>query len=95
MIEALSFLMLGALAVLLFSGLPVAFSLIGVGVGACFVGVMLDEMPLIALYNVPPKFLQTLQSGVFYPAVVMLLFMGAALERSTIITVPTMISRRP
>ena len=84
MIEALPFLMLGALAALLFTGLPVAFALIGVGVCACLAGVALGEMPLIALYNVPPKFLQTLQSGVFFPAVAMLLLMGSALERSEI-----------
>lgn len=84
MIEALPFIMIGALAALLFTGLPVAFALIGVGVGACLVGVALGEMPLIALYNVPPKFLQTLQSGVFFPAVAMLLLMGSALEKSEI-----------
>lgn len=84
MIDALPFLMLGTLAVLLFSGLPVAMLLSGIGVAFCFFGMALGEMPLAALYNIPPKLLSSLQSSLFYPAVVMLLFMGAALEKSDI-----------
>ena len=84
MIEALPFLMLGALAVLLFSGLPVAMLLSGIGVAFCFFGMALGEMPPAALYNIPPKLLSALQGSLFYPAVVMLLFMGVALEKSDI-----------
>ncbi|MDG1208871.1 MAG: hypothetical protein P8N98_06795, partial [Paracoccaceae bacterium] len=84
MIDALPFLMLGVLAVLLFSGLPVAMLLSGIGVAFCFFGMALGEMPLAALYNIPPKLLSSLQSSLFYPAVVMLLFMGVALEKSDI-----------
>lgn len=84
MIDALPFLMLGTLAVLLFSGLPVAMLLSGIGVAFCIFGMALGEMPLAALYNIPPKLLSSLQGSLFYPAVVMLLFMGAALEKSDI-----------
>ena len=41
MIDALPFLMLGTLAVLLFSGLPVAMLLSGIGVAFCFFGMAL------------------------------------------------------
>ncbi len=84
MIDALPFLMLGALAVLLFSGLPVAMLLSGIGVAFCFFGLALGEMPFAAFYNIPPKLLSSLQSSLFFPAVVMLLFMGASLEKSEI-----------
>ena len=83
-IDALPFLMLGSLAVLLFSGLPVAVILIGLGVTFCFIGVLLDEMPLVALFNIPPKLIASMRGSLFYPAVAMLLFMGVALEKSGI-----------
>lgn len=84
MIDALPFLMLGSLVVLLFSGLPVAIILCGVGIAFCFVGIALDEMPFIALYNIAPKLIYAIRGTPFYPAVVMLLFMGVALEKSGI-----------
>lgn len=83
MIEALPFLMLASLAVLLFTGLPVAVVLCGLGVFFCGIGIWLGEMPWIALYNIPPKLGYSI-SGPFYPAVAMLLFMGVALEKSGI-----------
>jgi len=84
MIEALPFLMLGSLAVLLFSGLPVAIILGGLGVAFCFFGIALGEMPMIALYSVMPKLVSAIRGSLFYPAVAMLLFMGVALEKSGI-----------
>ena len=84
MIDALPFLMLGSLAALLFSGLPVAMILLGLGVGFCFLGIALDEMPFIALYNIPPKLISAIRGSLFYPAVAMLLFMDVALEKSGI-----------
>lgn len=44
LIDALSFLMLGSLLMLLFSGLPVAIILRGIGVAFCFLGIALGEM---------------------------------------------------
>ena len=83
-IEALPFIMLGSLVLLLFSGLPVAVVLSGLGVVFCFIGVVLGEMPFIALYNIPPKFISSMGSSLFYPAVAMLLFMGVCLEKAGI-----------
>ena len=83
-IDALPFLMLGSLAVLLFSGLPVAVVLVGLGVSFCFFGIALGEMPLVALFNIPPKLISSMRGSLFYPAVAMLLFMGVALEKSGI-----------
>ncbi|MGB7301691.1 MAG: TRAP transporter large permease subunit [Burkholderiaceae bacterium] len=83
MIDALPFVMLGTLALLLFSGLPVAIILCGLGVGFCIVGIALGEMPWVAMYGIPPKLAYAV-SGPFYPAVAMLLFMGVALEKSGI-----------
>jgi tripartite ATP-independent transporter DctM subunit len=84
MVEALPVLMLGALILGLFSGLPVAVVLTGLGIGFSFVGVALGEMPLIALYNVPLKMWGSVSGSLIYTAVVMLLFMGVALEKSGI-----------
>jgi len=84
LIDALPFLMLGSLAVLLFSGLPVAVVLLGIGTTFCFIGIALDEMPVAALYIIPSKLISAVRGSLFYPAVAMLLFMGVALERSGI-----------
>lgn len=83
-VDSLPFLMLGALAILLFSGLPVAIILGGIGVAACLIGIALDEMPWAALYSIAPKMIYAVSGTPFYPAVVMLLFMGVALEKSGI-----------
>ena len=84
LIEALPFLMLGSLAVLLFTGLPVALILAGLGVTFCLIGIALGEMPMIALFNIPPKLISAMRGSLFYPGVAMLLFMGVALEKSSI-----------
>jgi tripartite ATP-independent transporter DctM subunit len=84
LIDALPIMMLGALAMLLFSGLPVAVILSGLGVSFCLFGIALGEMPVIALYNIPPKLIGSIRGSLFYPAVAMLLFMGVALEKSGI-----------
>ncbi|MBX2823950.1 MAG: TRAP transporter large permease subunit [Gammaproteobacteria bacterium] len=84
MIEALPFLMLGSLVVLLFSGLPVAVVLFGLGVTFCGIGIALGEMPVAGLFNITPKLISSMSGSLFYPAVVMLLFMGVALEKAGI-----------
>jgi tripartite ATP-independent transporter DctM subunit len=84
MIEILPIAMLAALAVLLFTGLPVAVLLAGLGVLFSLIGVALGEMPVIALYNIPVRMFGSIGGGLVYPAVVMLLFMGVALEKSGI-----------
>ena len=84
MIDALPFYMLGALAVLIFSGLPVAVVLLGLGASVCLIGIAIGEMPWVGLYNIPPKLISAMRGSLFYPAVAMLLFMGVALEKAGI-----------
>lgn len=84
LITALPFLMLGALALFLFSGLPVAVVLVGLGTGFCLLGIALGEMPVQALFLMPGKLITAVRGSLFYPAVVMLLVMGVALEKSGI-----------
>lgn len=84
LIDNLSLFMILALALLLFSGYPVALVLIGVALGFGLIGYVLDQFPLIALFNIPLRIYSTLAENLIYPAVPMLLFMGIALERSGI-----------
>ena len=74
--------MLPALAVLLFTGYPVALVLSGVGLLFCLLGWLLDVFPLVALYNVPLRVWGSISGSLIYPAVPMLLFMGLAMEKS-------------
>lgn len=84
MIDALPFLMLASLVLLLFSGIPVAVVLIGLGVTFSGLGIALGEMPVAGLFNITPKLITSMSGSLFYPAVVMLLFMGVALEKAGI-----------
>ena len=79
MIEHVPVFMLVALAFGLFSGLPVAVILAGLGIAFSLLGVLLGEMPLIALFNVPLKMWGSVSGSLVYTAVVMLLLMGVAL----------------
>lgn len=82
MIDHLPALMLIALIAGLFSGLPVAVVLGGLGIAFSLAGVLLDMMPLIALYNIPLKMWGAVSGSMVYTAVVMLMLMGVALEKS-------------
>lgn len=84
LIDILPFIMLGSLAVALFSGLPVALLLAGLGVGFSLIGIAMGEMPLVALLNIPLRVFDSISHSLVYPAVPMLLFMGVALEKSGI-----------
>jgi len=84
LIDNLALFMVLALAVLLFSGYPVALVLIGIGLGFGLIGYALDQFPLVAFFNIPLRIYSTLGENLIYPAVPMLLFMGIALERSGI-----------
>jgi tripartite ATP-independent transporter DctM subunit len=84
LIDNLALFMILALALLLFSGYPVALVLIGVGLSFALIGHALGEFPLIAFFNIPLRIYSTLAENLIYPAVPMLLFMGIALERSGI-----------
>jgi len=83
-VVALPFVMLGCLAVLLFTGLPVSVVLFGLGTAFCLIGIGLGEMPVAALLAIPSKLSDAIRGSLFYPAVAMLLLMGVALEKSGI-----------
>ncbi len=80
--ELLPVLMLPALAVLLFSGYPVALVLAGVGLLFTGLGWLAGEIPADAFLNIPLRVWGSLSGSLIYPAVPMLLFMGLALEKS-------------
>lgn len=82
--DAIPFVMLGCLALLLFSGLPVSVVLFGLGTVFSLIGIGLGEMPVPALLLIPAKLSDAVRGSLFYPAVAMLLFMGVALEKSGI-----------
>ena len=83
-IELLPYVMLGSLAILLFSGLPVAVLLAGLGIVFSLIGIAVGEMQWIAMLNVPLPLYGSINGSLIYPAVPMLLFMGMALEKSGI-----------
>lgn len=74
--------MLPALAVLLFTGYPVALVLAGVGLAFSGLAIAAGLMPVAALTNIPLRVWGSVDGNLIYPAVPMLLFMGVALERS-------------
>ena len=63
---------------------PVAVLLAGLGIAFSLIGIALGEMPGIALFNIPLRIFGSISHSTIYPAVVMLLFMGVALEKSGI-----------
>jgi tripartite ATP-independent transporter DctM subunit len=83
-VDILPYAMLASLAILIFSGLPVAVLLAGLGVGFCLIGIAVGEMQWIALLNVPLRIYGSISGSLIYPTVPMLLFMGMALEKSGI-----------
>jgi tripartite ATP-independent transporter DctM subunit len=80
--EWLPFLMLPVMAVVLFSGYPVALILAGVGLLFCGLGWLTGEIPGVAFLNLPMRIGATFGGNLIYPAVPMLLFMGLAIEKS-------------
>ncbi len=82
--ENLPIIMLVAFAVLIFTGFPVASMLAGVGIAAALVAIFIDVFPEAAFYNIPLRISGNFPHSWVYPAVVMLLFMGVALEKSGI-----------
>jgi len=82
MAELLPILMLPTLAVLLFSGFPVAMVLAGTGLLFAGLGWMTGEFPGVAFLNIPLRLQGTISNNLIYPAVPMLLFMGLAIEKS-------------
>ncbi len=82
--EVIPILMMISLAVLLFSGLPVALILAGLGVLFSLLGILIGEMPVNTLFILPVRMAGAISTGFIFPAVAMLLFMSVALQLSGI-----------
>jgi TRAP-type mannitol/chloroaromatic compound transport system permease large subunit len=80
--EILPILMFGALALLLFSGYPVAFVLGGVGLGFGLVGMAVDEFSWIQFGSIPSRIFGGIAENLILTAIPMFIFMGTMLERS-------------
>jgi tripartite ATP-independent transporter DctM subunit len=80
--EYLAIIMFGALAVLLFSGYPVAFVLGGVALSFGLLGYMLGTFRIIEFYNILPRIWGGIAENLVLVAVPMFVFMGTMLERS-------------
>ncbi len=80
--EVLALLMFLALALLLFSGYPVAFVLPGVALGFGGLGMMLGHFSAIEFYNIVLRAWGGAASNLLLVAVPMFIYMGIMLERS-------------
>ncbi|MCR9213209.1 MAG: TRAP transporter large permease subunit [Proteobacteria bacterium] len=82
--ELLPVLMFAALAVLLFSGYPVAFILGGVGLAFGFIGILADEFIFIQFRSLPSRIFGGIMESLILTAIPMFIFMGTMLEKSGI-----------
>jgi TRAP-type mannitol/chloroaromatic compound transport system permease large subunit len=80
--ELLPILMFVALALLLFSGYPVAFVLGGVAFGFGLIAIGLDEFSFIQFFNLVPRIWGGIAESLILTAIPMFIFMGTMLERS-------------
>jgi len=81
--DALPLLMFAALAVLLFSGYPVAFVLGGIGLAFGFIGMAFDQFAFIQFRAMPSRVFG-IEENLILTAIPMFIFMGTMLERSGI-----------
>lgn len=82
MAEMLPILMFLALALLLFSGYPVAFVLGGVGLGFAGLGILFDAFSALQLFNLLPRIWGGIAENLILTAIPMFIFMGTMLEKS-------------
>jgi tripartite ATP-independent transporter DctM subunit len=82
LVDHIPALMVITLAVMLFTGYPVAFVLAGVGVLFAGLGVVIGEFPMVAFFNIPARLWGSINGSLIFPTVPMLIFMGVALEKS-------------
>ncbi len=82
LIDLLPVIMFAVLAVLLFSGYPVAFVLGGVALGFGLLGYAFGAFRLIEFYNILPRIWGGIAENLVLVAVPMFVFMGTMLERS-------------
>ena len=82
LIELLPVFMFLALAILLFSGYPVAFVLGGVGLFFGFIGISLEVFNLIEFFNILSRIWGGVCENLILVAIPMFIFMGTMLEKS-------------
>ena len=78
----LPLLMAGSLAVLLFTGYPVALVLSLVGLAFAGIGMSLDLISVLEITNITARMYGSVGENLLYPSVPMLIFMGLMMERS-------------
>ena len=81
-VELLPVVMFGALAVLLFSGFPVAWVLGGLGVSFGAIGIYFGVFSFIEYFNIVSRIWGNAAENLILVAVPMFIFMGTMLERS-------------
>ncbi len=80
--EILPILMFAALAVLLFSGYPVAFILGGIGLAFGFIGMMTGDFHFVLFGVIPSRIFGGIAESLILTAIPMFIFMGTMLEKS-------------
>ena len=81
-VEFLPVFMFLTLAILLFSGFPVAWVLGGVGISYGFIGLYFGVFSFIEFFNIVSRLWGTAAESLILVAVPMFIFMGTMLERS-------------
>jgi|TARA_R110002072_G_scaffold123048_2_gene258088 TRAP-type mannitol/chloroaromatic compound transport system permease large subunit len=81
-IDLLPIFMFGLLALMLFSGFPVAFVLLGVGMTFGFIGMYFDVFVFIQFGSIPSRIFGGIAENLILTAIPMFIFMGTMLERS-------------
>ncbi len=81
-VDLLPVFMFATLAVLLFSGYPVAWILGGAGIGFGFIGLYFDVFSFIEFFNIISRIWGSAAESLILVAVPMFIFMGTMLERS-------------
>lgn len=82
LVELLPVLMFACLAILLFSGFPVAWILGGVGLAFGLIGVAVGELAFIQLSTLPSRIFGGVMENLILTAIPMFIFMGTMLEKS-------------
>ena len=81
-VELLPVLMFAALALLLFSGFPVAWVLGGVGLAFGLIGIAADELAFIQFSTLPSRIFGGVMENLILTAIPMFVLMGTMLEKS-------------
>ena len=80
--DSLPLLMFAALALLLFSGYPVAFVLGGIGLGFGLLGIELGVFHFLQFKSIPSRIFGGIMENLILTAIPMFIFMGTMLEKS-------------